>query len=191
MRKGKVMGKIFGTTLVLCLVLALSVAGGLATRGAQADDGARTYPIMHPDRETLGKWVEAYNIAPKAHIDMEGFQIPSPRGSLNLLDHLEYIPDERDQGYCNNCWAWAGTGCLGIALDVQEGIEDRLSVQYINSCQSSVIRKTCCDGGWLSDLADFYTATDIAIPWSNTNAHWQDGDASCDTACSTISTTTN
>jgi hypothetical protein len=80
---------------------------------------------------------------------------------------------------------------LGIALDVEEGILDRLSVQYINSCEFSIIGKTCCDGGWLSDLADFYDLTEIAIPWSNTNANWQDGDASCDTPCASISTSPN
>ena len=122
---------------------------------------------------------------------MEGFQVPSPRGSLSLLDHLEYTPSERNQGGCGNCWAWAGTGCLEVALDVQKGTKDRLSVQYINSCEWNVIGKICCTGGWLFELADFYDATDMAIPWSNTNAHWQDGDASCDTACGLISTTPN
>ena len=194
MRKKKVIGKIFGASLLLCLVLVFSVIGGLAGESIGADDGGRTYPIMHPDRETLEEWIAAYNAAPRAYIDMKEFQVPSPRGSQNLLSHLDYTPSERDQGHCDNCWAWAGTGCLGIALDVQKGINDRLSVQYINSCEHDVIGKVCCSGGRLSDFTDFYdpdSGTGQCIPWSNTNAYWQDGDASCNTECLSISTTPN
>jgi len=179
-------------SLVLCLALVSSaVAPALAEDAEGGCDDCLSYTIMRPDRETLERWIEAYNNAPRAYIEMEGFQVPSPRGSLSLLDHLEYTPAERDQGTCGNCWAWAGTGVMEVALHVQEGIKDRLSVQYINSCEGTVIGKTCCTGGSLFELADFYDATDMAIPWSNTNANWQDGDASCDTACGLISTTPN
>ena len=172
--------------LILCLVLALSLEGGTG-----AAHSGRTYSVMHPDQETLEKWIEAYNTAPLAQVEMKAWEIPSPRGSQNLLSHLQYTPGERDQGVCGNCWAWAGTGVMEIALDVQEGIKDRLSVQYINSCGFEVIEKPCCEGGELSDLADFYDYTGMAIPWSNSNAHWQSGDGSCGTACGTISTTPN
>ena len=171
---------------IACFILAFLAAGGV-----WADDEGRTYPIMRPDRETLHRWIESYNAAPLAHIELERLRIPSPRGLLSLLDHLDYIPAERNQGSCGNCWAWAGTGCLGIALDVEEGILDRLSVQYINSCEWEIIGKTCCEGGWLEDFADFYDITKKAIPWSNTNAPWQDGDGSCDTPCESIATTPN
>jgi len=178
-------------SLILCLALVFSLVGSAATGSASADDEGRTYPVMRPDHETLEEWIEAYNNAPRAYIDREAFQVPSPRGSLSLLSHLKYTPSERDQGTCGNCWAWAGTGCLGIALDVQEGVYDRLSVQYINSCETIAIGKTCCAGGWLYEFADYYTYTGQCIPWSNSNADWQDGDASCDTACGSISTTPN
>ncbi|MCX6001565.1 MAG: hypothetical protein NTY79_03400, partial [Chloroflexi bacterium] len=78
---------------------------------------------------------------------------------------------------------------MEIALQVQNSYKDRLSVQYINSCESSKIGKTCCSAGSLYDVAHFYTATGRAIPWSNTNANWQDGSASCSTSCNSISTT--
>ena len=158
---------------ILCLILALSVIGSV-----RADD-EKTYPIMHPDQETLLKWIEDYNAAPLAHIDLEKQQIPSPQGSFSLLSHLEYTASERNQGSCSNCWAWAGTGCLGIALNVEHGRKVRLSVQYINSCESDVIGKVCCAGGNLSEFADFYTITGKCIPWSNTNADWQDVGAAC------------
>jgi len=148
------------------------------------------HPPMHPDDETLKQWVQHYENAPQA--PMAALDVV-PQGSLSLLSHLDYVPAQRDQASCGNCWAWAGTGAMGIALDVEEGIHDRLSVQYINSCETAVIGKTCCSGGWLEDVADFYSAPGYqqAIPWSNTNAHWQDGDESCDTKCGSISTSPN
>jgi hypothetical protein len=150
------------------------------------------YPLMHPDKETLNKWIEAYNSAPLTHIEeRKGFMVPGPGGSADLLDHLEYNASERDQGGCGNCWAWAGTGCLEIALDIQESIKDRLSTQYISSCFAT---DACC-GGLLSDVADFYNTTKKVIPWSNENASWQDGGRSCggstSVSCSSISTTPN
>jgi len=156
----------------------------------ETEDNEYNHSIMRPDSETLAQWIEHYNSAPKAITSTESeTQMKTTLGGANfsLLSHLEYTPDERNQGSCGNCWAWAGTGVLGIALDVQENIKERLSVQYINSCEYGVIGKICCGGGWLYDLADFYENTSKAIPWSNTNASWQDGDESCDTGCGTIS----
>ena len=151
---------------------------------------AEEHTIMHPDVETRLKWIAGAERAPRAYIDP---LLKIRRGTKNLLGHLQYTPVERDQSSCGNCWAWAGTGVLGISLSVQEGIKTRLSVQYINSCESAAIGKDCCDGGWLEDFADFYSTAGYrrAVPWSNTNAHWQDGDESCDTLCGSISTTPN
>ncbi|MCK4491228.1 MAG: hypothetical protein KAU03_01290, partial [Candidatus Altiarchaeales archaeon] len=146
--------------------------------------GTPTYPLMRPDKETLSKWIESYNAAPLTSIKkadkVRGFQVPSPSpgGSYDLFDYLNYTPTERDQGSCGNCWAWAGTGCLEVALDVQESTKDRLSVQYINSCGGTGDNFSCC-GGWLSNLTAFYNNTKKAIPWSNTNASWQDGTRNC------------
>ena len=181
--------------IFLAIIIAISLVFWAAP-DASAEDSGRTYPVMHPDRETLDKWIESYNNAPLAYIDKKGFQVPSPRGSQNLLSHLEYTPSQRDQGDCGNCWAWTGTGCLGIALDVQEGIRDRLSIQYLNSCYNggSGSDWACC-GGQLEDLTSFYTTTGMAIPWSNTNASWQDGSQECEQSttvpAATISTTPN
>ena len=150
-----------------------------------ADEDLKSYTIMHPDRETRLRWMEAYRTAPRAYIDKELEFRTSFRGSLSLLSHLNYIPSERNQSQCGNCWAWAGTGAMGIALDVEESIFDRLSVQFISSCNTA---KNCCDGGWLRDFASFYTAKDYTIPWSNTNASWQNGDGNCNVVCETIST---
>lgn len=155
----------------------LALAAPLAAQGE--------HPAMVMDDATMRQWVESFESAPKAYIDPA---IKPKRGSNSVLGYLTYDAAQRNQGKCSNCWAWTGTGIMEVALAVQKGIYKRLSVQYINSCQSSVIGKTCCDVGFLSDFADFYTATGRAIPWSNSNADWQDGDGTCHTACGSVST---
>ncbi len=146
---------------------------------------ARNYPLMRPDAATKRAWIDSYQTAPRAFIDPA---IQPRRGSLSLLSHLQYTPSQRDQDHCGNCWAWAGTGCLAIALDVQESIKNRLSVQYINNCGTEI---SCCQGGWLYNVVHFYADVRKAIPWSNTGAFWQDGGGSCNSSCSAISTSPN
>ena len=83
---------------------------------------------MHPDEETFQEWMRAYDTAPRTEVSSQTRAAASPGGSVDLLPHLDYIPSERSQGSCGNCWVWAGTGCLEIALSTQEDIRDRLSV---------------------------------------------------------------
>jgi len=72
--------------------------------------------------------------APLAELDAK---IPVVLGSYSLLGQIEYTPSERNQGACGNCWVWAGTSVMEVALNSQEGIKDRLSIQYINSNYNS------------------------------------------------------
>jgi predicted GH43/DUF377 family glycosyl hydrolase len=110
-------------------------------------------------------------------------QISSP-SHFDLLSHLNYVPWERDQGYCGNCWGWASTGVLEVALDQQKQAHDRLSIQYLNSWYqkgggSPGTYWACC-GGDLDWFAMFYNNTKpysvgkgfATIPWDNTNAGW-------------------
>ncbi|MBM3176211.1 MAG: C1 family peptidase, partial [Chloroflexi bacterium] len=154
---------------------------------ARESDHQEEYPLMKPSREKRREWIEKYNKAPKAHIDEQVKRklALAPTGSLSLLSHLQYTPSERNQGSCGNCWAWAGTGVMEIALSVQRSIKDRLSIQYLNSNFNggSGVDWACC-GGWLSDIASFYSSTGKAIPWSNTNASWQDGSRGCGSSTS-------
>ena len=148
------------------------------------------YYVMHIDHETFLEMVEAHNSQPVANVDLGLVPLGS---SYSLLDHIYYIPEERDQGCCGNCWVWAGTGILEIALDVQCGCEVRLSTQYPTSCMKDTLYAGWwpCQGGFLYLLTDFYSDKEFVIPWSNTNAHWQDG-AACTPStvvpCDTIST---
>ncbi|HUI40023.1 MAG TPA: PKD domain-containing protein [Methanothrix sp.] len=159
---------------------------------------AREYPIMHPTPEEVRNWTELYMQAPKAHLSPQiaSMLTSAPGESYSLLNLLDYIPSERDQGSCGNCWAWAGTGVMEIDLANQTGIKDRLSIQYLDSnyhggCGYS---GACC-GGWLQYLAYFYSGTRKAIPWSNANAQYLDGSAGCGgctrVSASSISTNPN
>ncbi len=142
---------------------------------------------MYVDEETLDEWIQAYETAPRTDAAGILFSAAAPTGSVDLLPHMAYVPSERNQGACGNCWAWAGIGCMEIALSTQEGVQDRLSVQVLNSCRG-LIGKSCCAGGWLSDVARFYSITGQALPWSNPNASWQDGSGGCTVPCEAIST---
>jgi hypothetical protein len=174
LKRGMILGFL---VFVLCL---------LVTGGTWADDASGLYPIMKPDRETRLRWINDYETAPRAYIDRSRDFSFAPGGSLSLLGHLPYTPSQRNQGSCGNCWAWAGTGVMEIALDVQEGIFERLSVQYLNSCFGTGAGYACC-GGWLKDLTDFYASRYQVVPWSNTNASYQDGSRTCATETPAVS----
>jgi hypothetical protein len=65
---------------------------------------------------------------------------------------------------------------LEVALDVNEAVLDRLSVQYFDSRYNDGTGSYWAGcGGWLSDFAEFYANEGFAIPWSNTNAIYADG----------------
>jgi len=147
------------------------------------------HPIMHPTIEQMSKWMGEYKAAPRAYLSPQARSMLSMLSGahFSLLNYLQYTPSERDQGHCGNCWAWAGTGVMEIDQAYQTGIKDRLSVQYLDSNYLDS-HKNClaCCGGWLDDVADFYSTTKKSIPWSNTNAQWQDGDTSCQDAATNV-----
>ena len=152
--------------------------------------------VMRMSPETLEKWEEDYNSAEIAFIDPSLKEEIQTTESYSILDLLDYIPEERNQGRCSNCWAWPPTAILSIALNVQKGIKDRLSVQFINTCgieySSGFNSIECCEAGNIGMFAEFYKNTNFAIPWSNTMAHWHDGSRiNCVTDCTEISKTPN
>jgi hypothetical protein len=168
---------------LLSAVLVCAFAGSVLAVEPQV------HPTLCPDRETVQRWISRYRQAPLARIDPRLVDVASATGSFNLLNDLQYTPSERVQGSCDNSWAWAGTGVMEVALKVQNGIEERLSEQFLNSCQMET--PACC-GGWLSDLADFYDPDNAygkgyAIPWTNAGAGWQDDQSTCGSGGSTQS----
>lgn len=174
---GKYVVIILGLLLIFCLA-EFALAGN-------SDGGCSA---MTPGSEGFLGWIGDYEMAPRAYIDPSIHLDNASGGFFSLLSHLKYNPAERDQGSCNNGWAWADTGVMAIALDVQEQILDSLSVQFINSCNTNA---NCCDFAISEDFSEFYAAEGIAIPWTNTNANWQDGDGKCNVPCGSIATWPN
>ena len=134
-----------------------------------------SHPIMHFTLAQSEEMEKAYQNAPRAPIAESPSVAPLYATSTSLLSYLQYTPSERDQGQAGNCWVWAGTGVTEIALDVQNSVKDRLSIQYFDSKYNggSGANWAGC-GGDIFKFAGFYTGTGRAIPWSNTNASYQD-----------------
>ncbi len=165
--------------------------GSFRVRNVSSMPSARRYPIMRPTPEEARRWTEQYKAASQAYLSpkLQAELISAPGATFSLLDYLQYIPAERDQGYCGNCWAWAGTGAMEVDNAFKNGVKDRLSIQYLNSnFHGGRGYDWACCGGWLDDVADFYSSTGMAIPWSNSNAHWQDGGRYCTARSTSVPT---
>ncbi len=148
-----------------------------------------SHTIMHPMPKDIEKWMGRYKSAARAYLSPQvKAKLAQATGAhFSLLDYLQYNPSERDQGGCGDCWAWAGTGVMEIDNAYQTGVKDKLSVQYINSnFRNGKGSSWACCGGWLEDVADFYSSKRILIPWSNTNARWQDGSQSCEDGATSV-----
>lgn len=159
--------------LGLGLLLNVLLVAGLSAAEVQERD----YPLMAFDLDHIHRMMLAnYQIRQPAVVEDQTQTLPS---SLSLLNRLPYTPAERDQGNCGDCWQWASTGVMEIAHSVQNGVMDRLSVQFINSCNPAGCG---CSGGNLDMFAEFYSAEGYAIPWSNANAKFWNAypaDGSC------------
>lgn len=159
---------------------------------ASASEGR--YPLMRPDPKILGEMLGQQSQLPQATIDPQiaNVIIASPGEYFSILNHLCYIPAQRNQGGCGNCWVWASTGVMEIALYVQKNYFDRLSIQNLTSCLNGGTPSAwaCCGGG-AGGFANYYNGIGYIIPWSNTNANWQDGSRGCASGtgvpCSSIS----
>jgi|GEM_PF-418889 len=145
----------------------------------------RSYPTMHFTPEEIREWNELDKRATPFYPDPKIVaEIRALAGQpFSLLDHLEYVPEERDQGNCGNCWIWAGTAVMEIDLDVRRTIRDRLSVQYATSKYNNGSCSRCgswaCCGGNPYGFAKFYNDTGMEISWSNHNAEWMDNTSFC------------
>jgi len=185
------------TRIGVALFLALSLVVGFHSSAFSQGSPKSRPAVMRPDAQTLDRWVRDFETAPKAPADprvragmvMLG-ELPVG-GSLSLLDNIQYTPSARNQGACGNCWVWAGTGVLELALKAQRNIQDRLSIEFFNSCYNSQESYCPCNGGNLTMFSSWYTDQTIAIPWSNTNAAYIDGGGTCAGTCSAISTNPN
>ncbi|MGE5843753.1 MAG: C1 family peptidase, partial [Syntrophaceae bacterium] len=182
-----------GVAFLLALSLFVSFPSSAFSQGTPKSRPA----VMRPDVQTLDRWMQDFEAAPKAPADprvLAGLvtmgELPVG-GSLSILNNIQYTPSERNQGTCGNCWVWAGTGVLELALKAQRDIKDRLSIEFLDSCYNSEQSFCPCNGGTLSNFSMFYSGKGLAVPWSNTNAAYVDGGGTCVRTCSAISTSPN
>jgi|GEM_PF-1393060 len=140
------------------------------------------YPLMLLE-------LELFLLEQEAEKSLDRVQLPPelqalPPGDYSLLDHLTYIPEERDQrggclDHCGNCWVWANTGALELDMAYKKNIRDRLSIQFFNSNYHNATGIWACCGGTSPWFADFYSRKGRAVPWSNANASFKDGCSQC------------
>ena len=115
-------------------------------------------------------------------VDFKDLLLDAPE-HFDLLDNLPWngLYNERNQGSAENCWVWAGTGVMESELIRNTGIKDRISIQYFDSTYLGGKKNEWAGcGGNLFKFVNFYNddstygGKHIAIPWSNTNAYYQD-----------------
>jgi hypothetical protein len=146
-------------------------------------------PESHPliSRSEWIRMAEEVEAAPMATaIDLqkiEGRPTVSYPSSFNLLDYVPYH-DQRNQGSCGNCWAWATTGLAEVALKTQLNQAKRLSIQYLDSNFVAGGGRWACCGGNVGDFLNFYNSKKKFILWDNLNAQYQDGLNHCCHDCS-------
>ena len=130
------------------------------------------HPLMHLTKDQWTRMQADFAASPKyaapswAHfaagsVPSEGsVSSGSPTGSypstVSLLSYLPYIPSQRNQVTCGNCWVWASTGALEIDHNVNYGTSDRLSIQYFDSKYQSETGYYACTGGFLSTFVSWY-----------------------------------
>jgi hypothetical protein len=174
------------------------ISGDVSTSDDMLTAGAKRrfkkFGLMRPDKKTLLFWLLRYREARRAKINSDiesklaSADAEGDGTSFSLLNFIQYTPSQRNQGACGNCWVWAGTGIMEIAKTNLDGVKDRFSTQYFDSCMSADYN-VCC-GGDLTGFAELYDDEGFVIPWANTNASFKDGTRGCDTNHNAPSTTT-
>lgn len=121
------------------------------------DDSQFTeYGIMHQTPEQMREELRDMlnvQVLPNAPVTQD-------KESKSLLIHVPYVPAERNQGNCGNCWVWASTGVIETAYSIQDDVDERLSIQYLNSnLENGISEDWACEGGSASGFANYYNDT--------------------------------
>jgi hypothetical protein len=150
------------------------------------------YPVMRPDAATLQQWMDSHTTAQATAVDgalKERLRAAMTAGQgehFDLFHRLGWNTSnmaEREQGSCGNCYVWATTGLIEVAVNSQRLSRDRLSIKFLNSFSGtgdpcSCTSSTCaCGGGHPDTVRTFYASKGFAVPWSNTNAAFSSADA--------------
>jgi hypothetical protein len=155
--------------------------GGITTIGLPT--------VMYFTPEQFQEARRIHESLPSANISLKilaQLEQPTAAGEhFSLLNYLTYVPSDRNQGSCGNCWVWGSTPLIEIDNAVNNNIYDTLSIQYFSSNYNggAGCGFDCC-GGTPSLVAAFYSGTKRAIPWSNNKAHpFADKNRCCSLAC--------
>ena len=144
----------------------------------------KIHPLMHPSKAQLDEEEEQFQTKDKYRPVRKNI-LTADRYSVSksLLPYISYVPAERDQGYCGNCWVWASTGALEVDHAVKTGVNERLSIQYFNSkYNNGEADNWACCGGNIHTFTSWYQSDLTPIPWSNTNAAYGDYNSQCEDA---------
>lgn len=173
----------------LFLFLASFVSLLLSIPASAADPD---YPVMRPDAATFQQWMDSHTTAQKTTVDTalkERLRAALTAGQgehLDLFHRLGWNTSnmtEREQGACGDCYVWATTGLIEVAVNSQRSSRDRLSIKFFNSFSKtgdpcSCTSSTCaCGGGHPDIVRTFYASKGFAVPWSNTNAAFSSAEA--------------
>ena len=117
------------------LVSLIAISIDVTASTVEMEEYENVSPVMRVDNEFLIRYENDYVNEEIAFTDPTLTYEVQTTTDYSILDLLYYIPEERMQGGCANCWAWPSTSVIEIALRIQEGVmENRLSVQYMNTC---------------------------------------------------------
>ena len=161
-------------SLILEPVAAGPETNNMSTKKIIVPTSKRNYMVLDPEAQK--QEAEQWNntpILPFKHF-MTFYSALSGYNSQEDFSILNYIPDynDRSQGNSGNCWIWAGTACLEASHTIYNGYNDRLSTQFVDS---GISGWTSSKGGFPADIASFYNNIGYAVPWTNSNAYYQDG----------------
>ena len=180
---------LFLGSVLLCTVI-FSSSGFSAEISSFSSSELPGDAIMILNPETRAQWAKEFMAMPPVHLDediasrLSRAKEEGRSTSVNMLSYLSYIPSERAQGTCGDCWVWTATGVIEIALNLEKGIKDRHSIQLFNSCRGG--QYACC-GSTPAKFADWYGGEGFTIPWTNTNASFADAARTCAQGSSPIS----
>ncbi len=177
----------------LAWLSAFAAAGALAwgcsfgggTCDTQEND---SHAIMLPDAASAEAWQAAHE-----GLDLHDSSA-APEVHQSVDASLDYDPIRHNQGACGDCWMWAGTMVLEVALNharAAAGVGDNveLSVQWGNSMASEKVildnfgmlagfKGPCC-GGTLGLFAEIYKLEGgEAVPIGGENTEYEDGNRS-------------
>lgn len=155
---------------LLCSIPALFLSLPIA-----ASTPAAQYGYMQQDLSQLARWRADLSNLP-VYQAPAGY--PASSGAVNLAEHMPIVAADRDQGHSGTCWNWGCQGVMSIDYAVQHPDEPLMtngfSVQLLNS-YLQLVDFMMAPGGSPLKFANFYNGLKFAIPWSNTNAYWRDG----------------